>query len=85
MTTTLATSDSERPDSSLLLNASGVSELIGGGVSVRSVWRWVSEDKFPKPVQLGGRTLWRRRDVELFVGPANGSMVEFRRIIRGNK
>jgi len=85
MTKTLASSDSDRSVYSLLLNASEVSELVGGGVSVRSVWRWVSDDKFPKPVQLGGRTLWRRRDVEIFVGAANGSMTNFRRITRGNK
>ena len=76
-------SDTEDRKTSLLLAACDVADLLGGGVSVRSVWRWVSEDKFPKPVQIGGRTLWRRRDIELFVNEANGSLKAFRRIKRG--
>ena len=68
------------PNTTLLLSVSEVAQLLGGGVSVRSVWRWVSESKFPKPVQIGGRKLWRRKDIELFAGDAEGCMKKFRRI-----
>ena len=76
--------DNATPASTLLLSANDLVELLGGGVSVRSIWRWVAEEKFPKPVHIGGRTLWRRQDVELFVGEANGSLKTFRRLKRTN-
>lgn len=70
-------------DPPLLLTAAEVAELLGGGVSVRSVWRWTAEGRFPRPVRLGGRTLWKRRDIELFVLEGDGSLRKFNRIRRG--
>ena len=69
---------------SLMLSISEVAELIGGGVASRTISRWVAEGKFPRPVQIGGRRLWRRKDVELFAGDADGCMKKFRRI-KSNK
>jgi len=35
------------------------------GVARASIWRWVSEGRFPKPIKLtSGCTRWRREDVE---------------------
>lgn len=80
----ISPTDTAIQEPTLLLSASDAAELLGGGVSVRSIWRWVSKEKFPKPVHIGGRTLWRRGDVELFVGKANGSLKSFRRLKRSN-
>jgi predicted DNA-binding transcriptional regulator AlpA len=67
----------------LTLNDRQVVELLGGGVSTRSVWRWTKQGLFPKPIQIGGRTLWRRRDIERFVLEADGCVKKFNRIRRG--
>lgn len=69
----------------LLLTVNEVAELLGGGVSTRSIWRWTTEGRFPRPVKLGGRTLWRRRDVERFVLEADGNLRKFNRIKRGER
>jgi prophage regulatory protein len=32
-----------------------------------TIWRWVREGKFPKPIKLGPRTsAWRESDIELW-------------------
>lgn len=69
---------------SLTLSAGEVAAHLGGEVSVRSIWRWVSEGRFPQPITIGGRTLWRRADVDLFVNEAGGSMKEFARLKQGD-
>jgi len=34
------------------------------GVSSKSIWRWVQEGRFPKPVKLAARTArWREEDL----------------------
>lgn len=33
-------------------------------VSEKTVWTWVRENKFPRPIKLNGRTVWRLSDVE---------------------
>jgi prophage regulatory protein len=39
------------------------------GVSVATVWRWVREGKFPKPIKLGAAvTAWRISDIEAWEG-----------------
>lgn len=37
-------------------------------ISESTLWRWVREGKFPKPVKLGEAvTAWRARDVEAWL------------------
>lgn len=39
------------------------------GVSVATVWRWVREGKFPKPIKLSEAvTAWRICDIEAWEG-----------------
>lgn len=33
-------------------------------VSQKTVWTWVRENKFPRPIKLNGRTVWRLSDVK---------------------
>ncbi len=66
----------------LLLNADEVAELLGAGVSTRSIWRWTHQQLFPQPIRISGRTLWRRRDIERFVLEADGCVKKFNRIRR---
>lgn len=36
-------------------------------ISRATVWRWVSENKLPKPIKLAaGTTRWRLSDIEAF-------------------
>ncbi len=36
-------------------------------VSRPTIWRWVKEGKFPKPIKLGaGSTRWRYSDLEMW-------------------
>ena len=49
----------------LLLSADDSATLCG--VSEASWWRYHSAGKVPAPVKLGGRTLWRRPDLELWI------------------
>lgn len=50
----------------LLLSAKAVASLLS--IAPRSVWRLRSAGKMPRPVRLGGRVLWRRADIEKWVG-----------------
>jgi predicted DNA-binding transcriptional regulator AlpA len=75
--------DAANGRAALLLNDREVVGLLGGGVSTRSIWRWVQRRLFPQPIRIGGRTLWRRRDVERFVLEADGCVKKFNRIRRG--
>lgn len=52
------------------------------GVGKRTLQRAVAKGAFPRPVKLGSRSLFRRRDVELFIEA--GSMSAFRRAKRGD-
>ena len=46
--------------------ASGVAKSLA--VAESSIWRWVAEGKFPKPIKLGERvTVWDLDDVEAFL------------------
>lgn len=39
------------------------------GVSVATIWRWVSEGKFPKPIKLSPAiTVWRMEDIQAWEG-----------------
>lgn len=41
-------------------------KLLGSYLSLsrRSVWRAVATGELPKPLKLGGKSLWRREDVD---------------------
>lgn len=68
----------------LLLTVEETLAFLGGNISSRSLWRWVTQGRFPRPVRLGGRTLWKRRDIEQFVLEADGDLKKFNRIRRGD-
>lgn len=34
-----------------------------GGVSDMTLWRWLKELGFPKPIYIGNRRYWRQKDV----------------------
>ena len=37
-------------------------------VTAPTVWRWVQQGEFPKPIRLGpGTTAWRLEDIEGFI------------------
>lgn len=36
-------------------------------VSEKTIWAWVSEGKFPKPIRLNGRSVWRLSDVTSWI------------------
>lgn len=36
-------------------------------VSPATIWRWVQEGKFPKPVKLGRSTVWSMQDINAFI------------------
>ncbi len=64
----IATSSScptSRPDVTallpLLVDVAEVSRLTS--LSPRTVWRYASCGKFPQPLKLGGRRLWRREEI----------------------
>lgn len=41
-------------------------------VSSATIWRWVRENRFPKPIRLGpGVTAWYISDIEEFIGKSN--------------
>ena len=37
------------------------------GISRATIWRWVKNNKFPRPIKLGaGSTRWRLSDLEVW-------------------
>ena len=48
-------------EQSLLLSDVQAGHLLG--VSRGTIWRCVKEGSLPKPIKLGGRTLWRRDEI----------------------
>lgn len=70
------------PDA-LLLTVGETVAILGGKISARSLWRWSAAGRFPRPVKLGGRTLWKRTDIEKFIVEADGDLKKFNRIRRG--
>lgn len=36
-------------------------------VSEKTIWTWVRDGKFPKPLRLNGRTIWRMSEIELWL------------------
>lgn len=42
-------------------------------VSAPTIWRWVREGKFPRPLSLGPKiTAWRSEDIEQWLAGVNG-------------
>ncbi|NWO07152.1 MAG: helix-turn-helix domain-containing protein [Alteromonadaceae bacterium] len=36
-------------------------------VSTKTIWRWVREGRFPRPIKVGpGTTRWREKDLQAF-------------------
>jgi prophage regulatory protein len=48
-----------------LLSAEQIGELMHADPS--TVFRWVREGRFPKPLKIGGMTRWRARDYNEWV------------------
>ncbi|MET3853039.1 AlpA family phage regulatory protein [Rhizobium sp. OAE497] len=48
-----------------LLNIDAVRKRVP--VSEVSIWRWQKAGKFPKPVRIGRRILWRSEDIDRFL------------------
>ena len=67
----------------LLVTAEETVQLLGGGISQRSIWRWSREGIIPKPVKLGGRTLWKRKEIEQFINDADGDIKKLTQLKRG--
>lgn len=36
-------------------------------VSEKTIWTWVRDGQFPKPIKMNGRTLWRLSDIEEWI------------------
>ena len=58
----MAQTDSEAP---LLMTAAEVAAALA--VNPRTIFRWRSAGTIPPPIQIGGATRWRRRDIEQFL------------------
>ncbi len=50
---------------SILLSADDLAHLLC--LSKRSVWRFHSADKLPKPIRLGRSVRWRRDEIEKWI------------------
>ncbi len=50
------------PVAPAMLSAAGVAAYLG--LSTRTVWRCAATGEIPRPVRLGGRTLWRRSEID---------------------
>lgn len=50
---------------SLLLSATETAELLG--ISRSTLYQFDASGKVPSPIRLGGRTLWRREELEQWV------------------
>jgi excisionase family DNA binding protein len=58
-------SESAIADDRLLLPVEDVARLLS--VKPRTVWKWAACGRVPRPVKIGGRTLWRRAELEEWV------------------
>ncbi len=54
------------PDAPLLVTAAEAARLCAR--SLASWWRDQAAGRVPAPIKLAGRTLWKRSDLELWVG-----------------
>lgn len=44
------------------IQAATVREICGG-ISDMTLWRWLKERDFPRPIYIAGRRFWREADV----------------------
>lgn len=62
--TNVATGEPERP--TRLIRIKEVQHRVGLGRS--TIYRWMAQDKFPKPVQLGGHLVaWQERSINSWI------------------
>jgi predicted DNA-binding transcriptional regulator AlpA len=45
-------------------------------VSPATIWRWVRDDKFPKPFKIGSITAWYANEIDDFVAQCSGRTVQ---------
>lgn len=45
-----------------LLQKAEVTEMVG--VSYPTIWRWMRDGKFPRPVEMGERSMWIMDEVQ---------------------
>ena len=50
------------PVAPAMLTAAGVAVYLS--ISPRTVWRCAATGELPRPVRIGGRTLWRRMEID---------------------
>lgn len=43
-------------------------------VSEKTIWTWVREGKFPQPIRINGRTIWRLSDIEQWIAQQAGEV-----------
>ncbi|HOX39627.1 MAG TPA: helix-turn-helix domain-containing protein [Candidatus Brocadiia bacterium] len=55
----------DAPSEKLLLGASDVAEMLS--VATVTIWRSIHSGRIPAPVRIGGRTLWRREELEEWI------------------
>lgn len=58
-------------DAPALLTVQATARLLS--ISVASVWRRSSSGELPKPIKLGGRTLWRRDEIAAVIEAASAA------------
>ena len=39
------------------------------GISDITIWRWVRDNKLPKPIKIGRRNFWRKSDIDAMGAP----------------
>ena len=77
-TTDVADAQKESPTQQLdaLLRQRTVRSLVGE-VAGSTLWRWIEQGKFPKPVRLGDNTVaWRSRDIASWIESRQPSAAE---------
>ena len=42
------------------------------GVSTPTIWRWLKENKIPKPTKIGGSTRWLSMEIEDHISKMHG-------------
>ena len=41
------------------------------GVSIPTIWKWLKEDRIPKPNKIGGSTIWLNNEIENIIKSFN--------------
>jgi prophage regulatory protein len=56
------------------LTAEAIAEKLG--VSTRTLWRWIQEKIFPKPIKIGRSTRWLESDVVAYIDRLRGKQAK---------